>query len=191
MAIRIETERLIIRDYVEEDIEAFHALFTNDDVMLLMPEIKTSCLDESKKYLYEAIVEAKYENRRKYFFAMVLRDTGCYIGEIGYSTVVDCDEGRVVNLGYFIFPQYWGRGLVTEAVNGVMAYTFEKTDVIKVESGCLKANQGSIRVMEKVGMVREGELLKHMYYNGELHDRLDYRMLKSEWEKIQRQSSTY
>lgn len=191
MAIKIETERLIVRDYVEEDIEGFHELFTNEEVMLLMPEIKTSCLDESKKYLYEAIVESKYEDRRKFFFAITQRDTGRYIGEIGYSTIIDCDEGRVVNLGYFIFPQYWGRGLVTEAVRAVMSYAFRETDVIKVESGCLKANIGSVRVMEKAGMTREGELLKHMYYNGRLHDRLDYRMLKEEWQEIQNSPSTY
>lgn len=191
MTIKIETERLIIRDYVEGDIGAFHELFTNEEVMLLMPEIKTNSLDESKKYLYEAIVESKYDNRRKFFFAITLRDSGQYIGEIGYSTVIDCAEGRVVNLGYFIFPQYWGRGVVTEAVRGIMSYAFEKTDVIKIESGCLKANYGSVRVMEKVGMKQEGELLKHMYYNGELHDRLDYRMLKEEWIKIQSEPSTY
>ena len=183
MAIRIETERLIIRDYIEDDIEAFHRLFTNDEVMLLMPEVKTSSLDESKKYLYEAIVESKYEDRRKFFFAITLKDTGEYIGEIGYSTVIDCDEGRVVNLGYFIFPEYWGKGLVPESVRAVMDYAFTHTDVIKVESGCLKANYGSVRVMEKVGMTRESELLKHMYYNGQLHDRLDYRMMKEEWEE--------
>jgi len=71
-----------------------------------------------------------------------------------------------VNLGYFILPEYWGRGLVTEAVRGIMAYAFESADVIKIESGCLKANTGSIRVMEKAGMTREAEFVKHMYYNG-------------------------
>lgn len=180
--VKIETERLVIRDYEPDDIAAFHELFTNDAVMLLMPEIKSSSLDESKKYLYEAIVESHYENRRKFFFAITLKDSGAYIGEIGFSTLIDCAEGRVVNLGYFIFPEYWGQGLVTEAVRATMAYGFRSADVIKIESGCLKANGGSIRVMEKVGMTKEAEFIKHMYYNGELHDRLDYRMLKEEWE---------
>lgn len=180
--VNLITERLIIRDYQAEDVEAFHELFTNDDVMLMMPEIKTSSLDESKKYLYEAIVESQYENRRKFFFAITLKESGHYIGEIGFSTLIDCDEGRVVNLGYFIMPEYWNKGLVTEAVQAVMAYGFESADVIKFESGCLKANTGSIRVMEKVGMVREAERIKHMYFNDQLHDRLDYRMLKEEWE---------
>lgn len=180
--VKIETERLIIRDYAGDDIEAFHKLFTNDAVMALMPEIKSSSLDESYKYLYEAIVESRYEDRRKYFFAITLKETGVYIGEIGFSTLIDCDEGKVVNLGYFIFPEYWSQGFVTEAVRATLSYAFQSANVIKVESGCLKANTGSIRVMEKVGMTREAELLKHMYYNGELHDRLDYRMLKEEWE---------
>lgn len=180
--VKIETERLVIRDYEPDDIAAFHDLFTNDDVMLLMPEIKTSSLDESKKYLYEAIVESQYENRRKFFFAITLKDTESYIGEIGFSTLIDCAEGKVVNLGYFIFPEYWGKGIVTEAVRATIDYAFSAADVIKVEAGCLKVNAGSVRVMEKVGMTKEAEFIKHMYYNGELHDRLDYRMLKEDWE---------
>lgn len=182
--VRIETDRLMIRDYIAEDIEGFHALFTNDEVMELMPEVQTSSLDESKKYLYEAIAEAQYENRRKFFFAITLKESGTYIGEIGFSTLIDCDEGRVVNLGYFIMPAYWNKGLVTESVRAIMGYAFQSADVIKIESGCLKANIGSVRVMEKVGMIKEAERLKHMYYNGRLHDRLDYRLLKQEWEAL-------
>ncbi len=185
--VRIETQRLIIRDYCGEDIEGFHELFTNDEVMWLMPEIKTSSLDESRKFLYEAIVESKYDDRRKFFFAITLKGTDQFIGEIGFSTLIDCDEGRLVNLGYFIQPECWGKGLVTEAVRAIMAYAFQSLDVIKIESGCLKANVGSIRVMEKVGMIQEAEYVKHMYYNGELHDRLDFRMLKEEWEELQAQ----
>lgn len=179
--IQFDSQRLIIRDYLETDIDAFHQLFTNDDVMNLMPEVKTHSLDESKKFLYESIAESKFDNRNKFFFAIVLKETGAYIGEIGFSVKIDCDEGRVVNLGYFIFPQYWGKGYVTEAVNLLMDYAFLYLDVIKVESGCLHANIGSLKVMEKVGMTRESYLVKHMYYNGKLHDRVDYRMLKEEW----------
>ncbi len=179
--IQFDSQRLIIRDYLETDIEPFHKLFTDDAVMDLMPEVKTHSLDESKKYLYESIAESQFDGRSKFFFAIVLKETEQYIGEIGFSVNIDCEEGRVVNLGYFIFPQYWGKGYVTEAVNSVMDYAFLYLDVIKIESGCLSANLGSLKVMEKVGMTRESYLVKHMYYNDRLHDRVDYRMLKDEW----------
>ncbi len=182
--VKIMTERLTIRDYQEADFDGFHEIFTSDEVMRLMPEVKTSSVDESLKFLYESIAESKFENRRKFFFAITLKETGRYIGEIGFSTLIEAYEGRVVNLGYFIMPEYWGQGLVTEAVEGVMNYAFNELDVIKIESGCLKANVGSTKVMTKVGMTLEADLLKHMYYNEELHDRLSYRMLKEEWKAL-------
>ncbi len=179
--IQFDSQRLIIRDYSETDIDAFHKLFTDDEVMYWMPEVKTHSLDESKKFLYESIAESQFEGRTKFFFALVLKETGHYMGEIGFSVTINCEEGRVVNLGYFIFPQYWGKGYVTEAVNILMDYAFLYLDVIKIESGCISSNVGSLKVMEKVGMTRESYLVKHMYYNDVLNDRVDYRMLKEEW----------
>ena len=101
--IQFDSQRLIIRDYLETDIDSFHKLFTDEDVMAWMPEVKTHSLDESKKFLYESIAESQFDNRNKFFFAIVLKETGQYIGEIGFSVTINCDEGLVVNLGYFIF----------------------------------------------------------------------------------------
>jgi len=177
----IESDRLIIRDHIEEDLNSMHKLLSNEKAMLYLPDIKTNTLDESKNNLYEAIKESKLENRRKYFFAIILKDTKEYVGEIGYMVTLESTDGKVVNLGYFISPNYWGKGIVTEAAKAVINHAFSQRDIIKIETGCIKENLGSEKVMKKVGMVKEGEFKKHVLLNSELRDRVEYRLLRDEW----------
>lgn len=179
--VKIETDRLIIRDHIEEDIDALHSLLSDEKAMYYLPDLKTDTLDESKENLYEAIKESNLENRTKYFFAIIQKGTNQYIGEIGYTVIIDSSYGKVVNLGYFILPSYWGNGLVTEAARAVIDYAFKESDVIKIETGCVKENIGSEQVMKKVGMTKEAELVKHVLLHSELHDRVEYRLLKEEW----------
>lgn len=179
--IRIETERLIIRDHVEQDIYSLHKLISDDKTMYYLPEIKTNNLDESLENLYEAIKESKLKNRSKYYFAIVLKDTNEYIGEIGYTVLINSPEGKVVNLGYFILPEYWGNGFVSEAAKEVIKYAFKQGDIIKIETGCIKENVASEEVMKMINMIKEGEFKKHVLLNSKLYDRVEYRLLKEEW----------
>lgn len=179
--MKLESDRIRIREYKESDIGSLHLLLTNKKVMTYMPEIKSNSLDDSYRTLYDAILESKLIHRNKYFFAIEDKAADIYIGEIGYTTLLESIDGKVVNLGYFILPQHWGKGYVTEAVRMIIDYMFETQNIIKICAGCVADNVASIQVMEKAGMVQESHLVKHMVLEGNLHDRYDYRILKDEW----------
>ncbi len=179
--INIQTSRLIIRDHIEEDIDFLHKLLSDEKTMYYLPDIKTNTMDESKENLYVAIKESKLEKRTKYFFAITIKETNDYVGEIGFTVTTDSKHGKIVELGYFVMPSYWGKGIVTEATKGVIDYTFNNTDVIKIETGCIKDNIGSEKVMKKVGMIKEAEFKKHVLLHSKLYDRVEYRLLKEEW----------
>lgn len=180
--VKLDTNRLTIRDHKEEDIASMHVLLSDEKAMYYLQDIKTNNMDESKQNLYEAIKEAQLENRTKYFFAIIEKETNEYVGEIGFTVIINSLEGKVVNLGYFILPRYWGKGIVTEAAEAVIEYAFCETNTIKIETGCIKENIGSERVMQKVGMVKEAELKKHVLLYSCLQDRVEYGLLKEEWE---------
>ncbi|MBL4932019.1 GNAT family N-acetyltransferase [Clostridium paridis] len=184
--IKLETERLIIRDHIGEDINSLHGLISNNEAMHYLPEIRTNTLDESKENLYEAIKEANLENRTKFFFGIIIKETNEYVGEMGYTVIIDSEEGKVVNLGYFILPKFWGKGFVTEAAREVISYAFSQEDIIKIETGCIAENVGSEKVMKKLGMIKEGEFKQHILLNSKLLDRVEYRLLKKEWFKLYR-----
>lgn len=182
--IKIVTNRLIIRDHQEDDIYAMHKLLSDEKTMFYLPEIRTSNIDETKDNLKVAIEEAKANDRSKYFFAIINNDTQDYIGEIGFTKINEYTYGNVMNLGYFIKQEYWGKGIVTEASRAVINYAFNNLGTIKIETGCLVENKGSERVMKKLGMTKEAELKKHILLNDKLYDRVEYRLLKEEWEEL-------
>lgn len=180
--VRIITERLLIRDHVAEDIADLHKLISNQQVMYFLPEIKTSSLSESQQNLNVALEEAVKVNRSKYFFAIVCNKTSEYIGEIGFTKTAECSEGNVMNLGYFILKEFWGKGIIPEASKAVIKYAFDNIGTIKIETGCAKVNKKSERVMEKIGLIKEAELKKHSVIHGKFYDRVEYRLLKEEWQ---------
>ena len=92
--------------------------------------------------------------------------------------------GKLVHLGYFTYPKFWGCDYVTEALEKVMDFAFSKGGVYRITTGCLKENRGSERVMQKCGMIREAEHVDYEWHDGKMKTRMEYRMLKSDWESI-------
>jgi [ribosomal protein S5]-alanine N-acetyltransferase len=88
-------------------------------------------------------------------------------------------------LGYFIKKEYWNKGYVIEAGKEVFRFAFEENDVHKIETGCLKENIGSERVMQKLGMRKEAELIEQSFHEGLWKDRLIYGITKQDWLKLQ------
>ena len=181
MNIRIETPRLILREHTAEDLLPHHALLSDARAMYYLPEVKTAALDASRANLDEAIAAAQAQPREKYFLRMELRATHAHIGEIGY-TVTRAEPGRkVVNLGYFTHPAYWSNGYVTEAVHALLAFAFAKDGVTLVETGCIRENIGSERVMQKCGMARDAAYSETQLHDGREKERVRYTITAGEW----------
>lgn len=84
-------------------------------------------------------------------------------------------------LGYWIGQPYWGQGLATEAVQRVLQYAFEDLNLNRVQASHLPRNPASGRVMEKVGMTREGLHRERYLKDGRFEDVVQYAVLKREW----------
>jgi len=84
-------------------------------------------------------------------------------------------------LGYWIGQPYWGSGLATEAVTALLRFAFEDLELNRVQASYLPRNPASGRVLEKVGMQREG-LHRERYRKGErFEDVVECAILASEW----------
>lgn len=182
--INIETSRLIIRDHIVEDLHPLHSLLSNERAMYYIPDLMTANLEESNENLSVAMSEAKLKDRRKYFFAITIKETEEYVGDIGFTVLIDSPYGKVVNLGYFSLPRFWGKGIITEAAEAVVDFAFNNSGVLKIETGCIKANVGSERVMQKIGMIKEADMKLNIFLDNKLFDRVEYRMLREEWIKL-------
>lgn len=182
--IRMETERLIIRDHIYEDLEGLHQLLSSEENTFFIADLRTYSMDESRENLFEAMKHAKLDHRTKVFLAIEEKGTGNYVGDIGYTISEQANEGAIAEMGYFILKDFWGKGYVTEAGKAVIDFAFTKGGIIKMETGCNKANVASENIMIKLGMVKEAHLVMHSVIDGILYDRVCYRLLKSEWEQL-------
>lgn len=91
-------------------------------------------------------------------------------------------EHRVGELGYGLAPRLWGRGLVFEAACAVIGASFQTyPQLVRWQAKTDARNTRSLRVMERLGMTREGLLRSNRFFRGELVDEVIYGLLRSEW----------
>ena len=109
-------------------------------------------------------------------WGVICKETGRMIGTIGFMQANA--EHMYAEVGYSIARAYWNRGLATEALQAVLRYAFEETDVHRIEADHLPENPASGRVMEKCGMQREGLLRGRVLCKGQFRDVYLYSIIK-------------
>jgi len=181
--ITLQTNRLIIRDPMLSDIDDWHRLLADPQTMYYLPDIMTSSLAESQQNLENVVIEAQKKERVNYFFAIVEKATGSFVGSVGYTVTEVTTVGKLVGLGYFMLPEYQGKGYMSEAVREVIRFAFEENQVYRISTGCLAENKASERIMQKCGMIKEAEYKSYVWYDGKMKDRVEYRLLKEEWKR--------
>ncbi len=181
--IQMTTERLLIRDHVPADLASHHTLFSDPKVMRFLPELMTHDLEQSRLNLQQAIDQIGLSERQCYFFRIENRLTNEHIGEIGYTVTKRTPLGKCVGMGYFIRDCFWGRGYTAEALQEVIRFAFQEDGVYRISTGCLKENVASERVMQKCGLIKEAEFKEYQLHEGKLKGRVEYRLLRSEWEE--------
>ena len=181
--IILETDRLVLRDYTEQHFEEYCKLKMDAKTMYYLQDIQLHSLEEAKSDFNYVLNDIKAPERKFYFLHMELRDTHEQVGSIGYTVVSNTPLGKLVHLGYFTYPKFWGNGYTSEALKKVLEYAFTENDVYRITTGCLAENKGSERVMQKNGLIKEAEHIDYEWHDGKMKTRLEYRLLKKEWER--------
>ena len=178
--INMETERLLIRDYKESDLNDMHRLWSDTETMYYLDDISTTTIEETAQSLKTSI-----ENADGHYFCICEKLTGRFMGGIGYTITDITPLGKIVHMGYMLLPEYHGYGYMPEAVKKVIEFAFTKDDCIRITTGCVKAHEASRKVMEKTGFRKEGERIKAQYHDGVMKDRLEYTINRDEfiWER--------
>ena len=112
-------------------------------------------------------------------FAFAITVNGKVIGSIGAFRQTNI-HNKTAELGYYIAEEYWGKGIMTEAVKQLCDYVFSHTDIIRIYAEPFSNNIGSCRVLEKAGFQYEGTLRSNALKNGNVLDMKMYSKLKTE-----------
>lgn len=87
---------------------------------------------------------------------------------------------HTAEIGYYIAKEYWGKGLMTEAVKQICSYIFDKSNIVRIYAEPFSYNKASCRVLEKAGFLYEGTLRSNAIKNGKTIDMLMYSRLKTD-----------
>jgi ribosomal-protein-alanine N-acetyltransferase len=143
----LETERLLLREFVPDDIDALAAVISDPETMRFYPEPRDRAGVES----WIERNRGRYRDDGHGLWAMVLKSSGEVVGDCGLTrqTVDGVDE---IEIGYHVRRDLWGRGLAPEAAAACRDYGFERLGAKQLISLIRPENLPSRRVAEKVGL---------------------------------------
>ncbi|WP_202411496.1 GNAT family N-acetyltransferase [Halobacillus halophilus] len=177
--VTAEGKRLYLREVLPEDWAEFHPYASDPDTVKYQPWGPHTETD-SKFFVRQVLIDARQKYRSRYVFAIVVKADHHVIGNIELN-IQDWDG--VGEIGFIIHHHYWGRGFATEACGLMLAYSFDHCGLHRVTALSSPENKASQRVLEKIGMVKEGTLREDIFVKGAWRDSSIYGVLRSEWEK--------
>ena len=112
-------------------------------------------------------------------YAFAITADNIVIGSVGIFRQGNIHR-KTAELGYYVAEEYWGKGIMTEAVRKICEYVFSGSDIIRIYAEPFANNKASCRVLEKAGFQYEGTLRSNAVKNGKVIDMKMYSLLKEE-----------
>lgn len=176
----IETERLLLRRFVIADLEdMYDGWASREECARYFPWNAATDIADTKRRL-ESWMEM-YARDDYYQWAIVSKGCQKVIGVINLHDV-DPDYNSA-EASYSLTPSYWGRGIATEALEGVLRFGFRELGLNRIYADCFVENKASARVLEKCGMRYEGTARQRYHKNGQYFDAAQYAILAEEYRK--------
>jgi ribosomal-protein-alanine N-acetyltransferase len=178
----LKSERLKLRLIELNDLESIHILHSLPETdkynTLGIPEN----IAVTKAIITPWISENKKDDILNYTFAIENNKTDEFIGLFGLK--LWNKKNQRGEIWYKIHSNFWNNGFATEAVNLVFDFSFDALNLHRIQAGCAVDNIGSIKVLEKTGMIREGRGRQILPLKGGWSDNFEYSILDTDTRKI-------
>ncbi len=149
--IMLKTERLVLRRHIIGDAEVLYKRFGIDEKMFEYTGWNPYATEEKAKKTVRQYIDSYSDDR---FYGWAIESDGRLIGTIG---AYDYDpEENIAEIGGSIDPDYWGKGYASEALRCVLVYLTEHEGINTVKAWCAADNIGSLKAIQKSGMLQTG-----------------------------------
>ncbi len=146
----LETERLYIRSFNENDKNDYAEIAADPDVRKYIGNGKPAARDQAEQLIVDNMQNEKVKGYSRY--AVILKEGNIFIGFCGYASL----HGNI-DFGWQYAKKYWNNEYGTEAAKSVLKYGVDILKFPLIVSFALPENQGSLKIMEKIGMSLIGE----------------------------------
>lgn len=149
----LKTSRLLLRRFEESDLANIFKGLSHPDVIRHYG-VSYITLEETKKQL-DFFNELEINNTGRWW-AVCSADNTIFYGGCGLNNM--SAQHRKAEIGYWLLPEFWGKGIITEAVPLIIQYGFDKFLLHRIEAIVETENSNSKRIMEKLGFEHEGTM---------------------------------
>jgi aminoglycoside 6'-N-acetyltransferase len=172
-------ERVVLRRFRPADLTAFVAYRSIPEVARFQGWEAPYPRADGERLIGDLMDQHPDTEGAWFQFAVALRSNGELIGDCAART--QAGDPRQAEIGYTIAPAHQGRGFATEAGRALLGYLFQARGKHRVTASCDARNAASERVLQRLGMRREGHLIESTWAKGEWTDDLLYALLEREW----------
>lgn len=176
--VELTSDRLYLRLLQESDLEDIHNLLSIAEVAQYNTIGIPKNIEETRK-----IEQFLFENNQKeeinyYTFAVLLKESKQFIGKAAF--IVAPKKYQSGEIWYKFHPNYWGKGYATEVAKKLLDFGINTLKLHRIEAGCAVDNIASIKVLEKVGMTREGRKRQLLPLKTGWSDNYEYAILDTD-----------
>lgn len=157
MNIIVETDRLVIREFEEDDLLSLYKIESDPRIVEFIPWSKLSTLNECKRNIKRYISD--YKRYKLNSWAVVIKETS---EVIGITQLVYSNKIKGIEIGTKILPEYWSMGYASELSKAVVRYGLYELGIDEITAVTDVNNAGAIKSLINMGMT----LKKYGYYNG-------------------------
>ncbi|MCA1053732.1 GNAT family N-acetyltransferase [Rossellomorea aquimaris] len=174
------TERLKLREMVQSDWKDIHAYASREEVCQYQPW-GPNTIEDTQTFLKEVLNDANNCPRTRYTLAIECKEEKRLIGAIELTMM---NQHRSGEIGYIVHPDYWGKGIATEAAKQMMIVAFQYFKLHRIQATCDPNNHASEQVLKKIGMKKEGIMRENMLIKNGWRDSAIYSILEDEVGKL-------
>jgi RimJ/RimL family protein N-acetyltransferase len=178
MDSEIQSDRLSLREINWDDLDLIHNLQSLPEVDRYNTLGIPKSIEDTKNVLRPYIEDQSNITRKQYCWAILLKLDNVFIGIAGM--LLSADRFKMGEIYYNLLPAHWGKGYATEVAQALVDFGFSKVKLHRIEAGVATENARSIRVLEKVGMTREGTRRKILPIRGEWKDNYHYAIVEDD-----------
>jgi ribosomal-protein-alanine N-acetyltransferase len=174
-------DEYILRQASHADAEDYLEYMSDEDVTRYVPE---ECIPRNLDRVREEIDYSLdlFRYRRSIYWTLARKDNNKLIGSCGFN-YWNRDHARG-EISYDLHKKYWGKGIMTETVKAVLGFAFTRMELHRVEATVTPTNQGSMRVLRKVGFQKEGILREQKLLHGTFYDAVILSLLQKDYMKF-------
>lgn len=169
----ISSDRLLLRKVQEKDAPEVFFLRSDERVMHHIAKERAKSLEEGLEWIRR--IHQMIDDKEAINWAITMKGSDRLLGLTGFWNFRK--EHSRTEIGYNLHPDFWGKGIMTEAIGMILPFAFEKIHFHSIDAHVNPDNIGSARALEKNGFVQEGLFRDNYYFGGRFYDTAAYSLI--------------